>query len=470
MNIAVSAHPTIMNRSPAARPAGSTLPPGGKSSKAKWFVLGGIVLLLVLGGLAYQKRKSADEDFVVTTEKAIIKTITQLVNATGKIQPEVEVKIAPEVSGEIVDLPLREGALVKKGDLLVRVKPDNYRYQLDQREADLAATRASSVQSKAQLLKLQSDLKRTEDLYNQKLVSDADHTAGLAAVEAAEAGYQNSIAQIRRADGLLKQAQDQLDRTVIYSPMDGTVSSRTSEVGERVAGTGQFNAAEVMRVADLSNMEVRVNVNENDVVNVKVGDQARISIDAYPNRKFSGKVKEIASAAKTLGANTQEEVTNFQVKIRIADKDVALRPGMSATVDIETKTVEGVVAVPIQSVTVRSREGSKTIEELATARDKQARETQGDGAAAAVNEKQQIERERTDREGLQRVVFVHQAGVVKMVPVETGIGDTLHMEIKSGLTAGDEIVSGPFSVITRSLKDGAKVRFEKPKKKDEKKS
>ena len=413
--------------------------------------------------------KAADKSVVVTAEKAVTKTITQLVNATGKIQPEVEVKIAPEVSGEIVELPLREGAVVKKGDLLVKIKPDNYRYQLDQREADLAAARASSMQSKAQLVKLQEDLKRTAELFAKKLVSDSDLTAGKTSVEAAQAGFENSLAQIRRQEGLLSQAKDQLEKTVIFSPMDGTVSSRTSEVGERVAATGQFNAAEVMRVADLSRMEVRVNVNENDVVNVKVGDKARVSIDAYPNRKFTGAVREIASAAKTQGLNTQEEVTNFQVKISIADKDVALRPGMSASVDIETKTVEGVVAVPIQAVTVRSREGSKTIEQLAQDREKKSKENQGEGAAAAVNEKQQREREKADRDALQRVVFLKQGETVKMVTVETGISDTSHLEIKAGLKAGDEVVSGPFSVITRTLKDGAKVRLEKPKKKDEEK-
>lgn len=468
MNATVTTPANVMNRSPAALQA-ATAPATRKPSRAKWFVLAGIGLLGALGGAAYYKNKNADKGFVITTDKAVIKTITQLVNATGKIQPEVEVKIAPEVSGEIVDLPLREGAVVKKGDLLVRIKPDNYRYQLDQREADLAATRASSVQSKAQLMKLQQDLARTDELFRKNLISESDFAATKASVDAAQAGYENSIAQIRRAEGLLKQAQDQLEKTVIFSPMDGTVSSRTSEVGERVAATGQFNAAEVMRVADLSNMEVRVNVNENDVVNVKVGDKARIMIDAYPNRKFSGEVKEIASAAKTQGLNTQEEVTNFQVKIRIANKDIALRPGMSATVDIETKTVENVIAVPIQSVTVRSREGSKTIDQLAAARDAKAKESKGEGAASAVNEKQQRERERTDRESLQRVVFLREGDKVKMVPVETGIGDTTHMEIKSGLKVGDEVVSGPFSVITRSLKDDAKVRLEPKKKKDESK-
>ena len=222
-------------------------------------------------------------------------------------------------------------------------------------------------------------------------------------------------------------------------------------------------------MADLSRMEVRVNVNENDVVNVKVGDSARISIDAYPGRKFAGVVKEIASSAKTTGASTQEEVTNFQVKIRISDPGVALRPGMSANADIETQTVENVVAVPIQSVTVRSREGAKTIEQLAMERAQTARDPPGDGAAAGVNETQQRERERADREALQRVVFVRHGDTVKQVPVETGIGDTTHLEIKSGIQAGDEVVSGSFSVITRTLKDGSAVRVDAPKPAPEKK-
>ena len=251
--------------------------------------------------------------------------------------------------------------------------------------------------------------------------------------------------------------------------MNGTVSSLSSEVGERVVGTGSFAGTEIMRVANLADMEVRVNVNENDVVNVKVGDTARINIDAYPGRKFTGIVKEIASAAKTQGLNTQEEVTNFTVKIRVTDKDVSLRPGMSASVDIETRTVVDVVAVPIQAVTVRSREGAKTLEELATDREKKYKETQGEGAAAAVNEKQQREREREDRAALLRVVFVRTGDTVRQTVVETGIGDTTHIEIKSGIKAGDVVVGGPFSAITRTLKDGAKIRLEKPKKPSDKK-
>ncbi|HYD85613.1 MAG TPA: efflux RND transporter periplasmic adaptor subunit, partial [Opitutus sp.] len=343
------------------------------------------------------------------------------------------------------------------------IKPDNYRYQVEQQEANLTAAKATAVQSKAQLFKAEEDFKRSEGLFKTALISESDFTAARTSLEVAQANYDNALAQIRRTEGLLNQSIELLSKTTIYSPADGTISSLTSEIGERVVATGSFAGTEIMRVADLNNMEVRVNVNENDVVNVKVGDKARISVDAYPSRKFTGMVKEIAAAAKTQGLNTQEEVTNFEVRIRVAEKELNLRPGMSASVDIETQTVENVVAVPIQSVTVRSREGNKTLDELGADRARKERETKGEGAAAAVNEKQQRERERADREALQRVVFVRTGDTVKLTPVETGIGDTSHMEIKSGLKEGDEVVSGPFSAITRTLKDGAKIRLDKPK-------
>lgn len=450
---------------PSTAPAGA---PKKKSRRKLLIILIGLAVV-VIGAAVGISAKNKDKSTLVTVDKAVVKTITQTVNATGKIQPEIEVKIAPEVSGEIVALPLREGAAVKKGDLLVSIKPDNYKYQLDQREAALSAARATSIQSKAQLLKAEEDFKRSQDLFAKQLISDSEMTASRTAYEAAQANYDNALAQIRSSEGLLAQAQELLSKTIIYAPIDGTVTARTSEVGERVVGTGQFAGTEVMRVADLANMEVRVNVNENDVVNVKIGDKARISVDAYPNRRFNGEVWEIASTARTLGQNTQEEVTNFVVKIRVTDRDAALRPGMSANADIETKTVADVVAVPIQAVTVRTREGAKTIDDLAQDREKKAKENQGDGAAAAVNQKEQRERERADREALQRVVFVRKDGTVKMVNVETGIADTTHMEIKSGLKPDEEIVTGPFSVVTRVLKDGDKVRVEAPKKPDEKK-
>lgn len=445
----------------AATSSGASAP--RRRSKAPWIVLLLLLLVAALGTAAYFRKKGQSSAVKVTTEKAIVKTITQLVSATGKVQPEVEVKIAPEVTGEVIKLGFREGAVVKKGDLLLAIKPDLYESQVEQQEANLVASRAMSLQSKAQVQKAQDDLRRSEDLFAKKMLSDSEISAMRTALEVANANFENAQAQIRRTEGSLTQARDQLTKTVIYSPMDGRVTSLATEVGERVAGTGSFGGAEVMRVADLANMEVRVNVNENDIVNVKVGDKARITIDAVPNRKFTGEVKEIGAAARVTGMNTQDEVTNFLVKIRILDKDVPLRPSMSANADIETKTVEKAVAVPIQSVTVRSRQGAKTIDEQAKDRDKKAAETKGEGSVAAVNEKQQRQAVAADRENLDRVVFVRDGDKVKLVKVETGVQDISHIEIKSGLKEGDEVVSGSFGVITRTLKDGLAVTVEKPK-------
>jgi HlyD family secretion protein len=442
------------------RPAVS---PRKKKSRKKLYIIVGIVLIVVFGMVAKGMNKGRDKVVRVTTEKAIVKTITQIVSATGKIQPETEVKMQPEVTGEIVELPFREGAEVKKGDMVISIKPDNYRYIVDQREADLASARAAAVDSRVRFEKAEADYKRTETLFARHLISESLYAADKATYEGAQANYDSAQANIRRAEGLLKQAKDTLEKTTLYAPIDGTVTSRASEVGERVAATGSYGGTIVMSIADLTNMEVRVNINENDIVNVKVGDKARVSIDAFPGRKFDAEVKEIGSAAKVTGQNTQEEVTNFQVKIRILEKDVPLRPGMSANADIETKTVENVVAVPVQSVVVRARGSNKTSEQLAKEREAKAEETKGSSGATAVNEKEKKQNERNDRSGLQRVVFVKTGGTVKMVPVETGIADTTHFEIKSGLAAGDEVVSGSYAVLTRTLADGMKVEMEQPK-------
>lgn len=446
-----------------AIPAPAAIAPRRKS-KTLWWILGLGALLIALGVAAYFKSKNSGQTVVVTTEKAVTKTITQIVSATGKVQPEVEVKIAPEVSGEIVQLPFREGAVVKKGDLLVSIKPDTYQAGVEQQEASLVSAKANAVQAKAQLVQAQGDYKRSDDLFAKKLISDSDFSTARTALDVAQSNLDNALANIRRTEGSLNQARDLLTKTIMYSPIDGKVSSLSNELGERVAGTGSYGGAEVMRVADLDNMEVRVNINENDIVNVKVGDKAKVAIDAFPDRKFDAVVKEIGSAAKVTGQGTQDEVTNFLVKIRILDKDAPLRPGMSANADVATKTVENVVAVPIQSVTVRAKDSKKTIEEVAADRDKATKESQGSGAATAVNVKQQKQADKADRDNLQRVVFVRTGDKVKMVKVETGVQDTTHIEIKSGLKAGDEVVSGSFGVITRTLKDDMTVELEKPKK------
>ncbi|EIQ00785.1 RND family efflux transporter, MFP subunit [Opitutaceae bacterium TAV1] len=433
------------------------------------------LLLLVLGlalagagaGVWFHYRNRV-RPVTVTVEPAALRTIIQTVSATGKIQPEVEVKISPEVAGEIIELPFREGASVKKGDLLVRIKPDNYQAQVEQQEASLADARARHLQTQAQLLKSEADFRRATDLFRKGLISDADHLAAKTDLDIARTSVDAAAANIRRTEGTLRQSRDLLEKTTVYSPLDGTVSSLTSELGERVVATGQFAGTEIMRIANLDQMEVRVQVNENDVVNVKIGDLARITIDAWPRRRFSGIVKEIASTARTTGANTQEEVTNFEVRVRIADRDVPLRPGMSASADIETRTATGVVSVPIQSVAVRSRQSGQTLDELAAARETAAQANAGDSngsgalrAATAVNEKQRQTLEQADHDSLQRVVFVVRGNTVKQVPVETGISNTTHMEIRTGVAVGDRVVSGSYSAITRTLKDGSLVETER---------
>lgn len=433
-----------------------------RKSKKKWIIIGGTVLLIVFVAIGVSKRKK-ETGIPVTTEKAVIKTITQTVTATGKVQPEVEVKISPEVAGEIIELPVKEGDVVKKGDLLVKIKPDFYQAQFEQQEAALLSAKAASVLSKAQLAKAEQDYAQAKDLYAKKLISDAEILSAKTSFEVAKADYDSSRAQIRRSEGLVSQAQDQLNKTTIYSPMDGTVSSLTSEVGERVVGTGQFEGTEIMRVANLSNMEVRVLVNENDIVNVKLDDPTLISIDALSEAQLTGKVREISSSAQnassaiaTQQSSASDEVANFLVKISISDRDPRLRPGMSATADIQTQTVENVVAIPIQSVTVRA-EGGKTAEELANEKSKAAREKSGNDLEVTDTR----DSARRDRNQLERVVFIVEGTKVKMQKVETGIADNTHIEIKSGLTDGTEVVSGSYAAISRRLKDGADIQVEK---------
>ncbi len=441
--------------------------PAKKKSKRKLIIVLGIVGVALIGVVFAAASRKKEASIPVTTEKAVVKTITQLVTATGKVQPETEVKISPEVAGEIIEIPVKEGGMVKKGDLLVRIKPDTYQAQVDQQEANLVAARATAVQAKSQLLKATDDFKRSEDLFAKKLISDSDYGAAKSNLEVAQANSDNALAQIRRTEGSLNQFRDQLNKTTIYAPMDGSISSLSSEVGERVVGTGSFAGTEIMRVADLSNMEVRIKVNENDIVNVKLGDHAAISIDAYPGRKFSGTVNEISSSAAGAGATgggnnavPTDDVTNFLVKIRIADRDAHLRPGMSGTVDIETQTVANVIAIPVQSVTVRS--GGKTTEELQQQKAKENKEKSGNDLDLA----KEKEDARRNLEKLDRIVFVKQGDTVKLRKVETGIADNTSIEVKSGLKAGEEVVSGSYAAISRKLKDGSKVIIEKPKKEE----
>lgn len=463
---------SAVRTAPAPAPAPS---PAAKKKKSRrnLYILGGVVVLAIVGGIAAAKMKKGEPPIMITTEKAAVRTLTHVVTATGKVQPETEVRISPEVAGELLEIAVEEGKPVKKGDLLVRIKQDFYRAQVEQQQAALASAKASAVLSQARLTKARQDFERSHELYSKKLISDSEYTAAKTTLDVSQAEFESAEAQIRRTEGSLNQFQDSLTKTTIYSPISGTISSLSSEVGERVVGTGQFAGTEIMRIADLENMEVRVKVNENDIVSVKVGDRTIVSVDAFPGRKFEGKVSEISSSALTVGASgagmaalaasASDEVTNFLVRIKITDRDVNLRPGMSATVDIETETVTDVMTVPIQSVTVRA-EGGKTAEDLQEEQAKAAKDRSGNDLDVA-SERQTAKK---TRDKLQRVIFLKEADKVKQVPVETGLADNTYIEIKTGVKAGDEVVSGSYAAISRRLKDGAKVAIEKAKPADAK--
>lgn len=430
-----------------------------KRSRKKLIILIAIAVVIIGTMTAVMAGRKREKPIPITTDKAFRTNITELVTATGKIQPEVEVKIAPEVSGEIIEIAVKEGQSVRRGQLLLRIKPDSYRAQVESQQAALNGARSSSVRNRAELTKAESDYRRVQKLYEGGLISEAERNTAKAAYDGAKAALDSALSGIQQAEGALRQINEALSKTIIHSPVDGTISLLTSRVGERVVGTSQFAGTEVMRIADLNNMEARVNVNENDVVDVKVGDTARISVDAYPDREIRGVVREIASTALTRNLGTQEEVTNFEVKISIADRSVRLRPGMSTTADIETATVTNVVAVPIQSVTVRSTESNLSPEELERRRVREAAENRDQPEVS--NEQAEKRKERAQRTKLQRVVFIKNGETVKMQKVETGIADNTFIEIKSGLKPGDEVVSGSYTAISRRLKDGAKVAIEK---------
>jgi HlyD family secretion protein len=443
-----------------ATPAVAT-PPSGKrrSRRRRYIIIGsiGLILLWIIVSIILSKR---EKPIPVTTEKAVRKTVVQTVSATGKVQPETEVKISPEVAGEIIELPVEDGMSVKKGDLLVKVKPDSYKAALEQQEAAISSARATNLQLKATMMKTEQDLKRAEDLYNKKMISVQEYNAAQAAHDVAINTYESSLHEIERAQAASSQARDQLSKTTIYAPNDGTVTILNSKLGERVVATNQFAGTEVMRVADLTHMQAVVDVNENDVVNVKLGDKASVKIDAYTDRKFHGTVQQIANTGKTTGAGTQEEVTNFEVKIALDNEKLLLRPGLSCTADIETSMVKDAVAVPMQSVTIRTGDSSLSPEEIEKHKQKVADRDKGDNNAEYTNEKQDKQAQKEQRENLHKGVFVKNGSKASWVPVTTGIADDTFMEIKTGVKPGDEVISGSYSAISRKLKNGARVMID----------
>jgi len=411
-----------------------------------------------------------ENEFEINTEKATKRTIVEIITANGKIQPETEVKISSDVSGEIVELNVKEGDEVIKGDLLLKIKPDTYISGIERMEASLNSSKANFANSKARLAQVEAQFTQTEltfnrnkKLFEQGAISQADYDnansayeMGKADVEAAKQTVVAANYSIKSAEASLKEANENLIKTSIYAPMSGTISKLSVEFGERVVGTMQMTGTELLRIANLNIMEVKVDVNENDIVHVKFNDTATIEIDAYTDQKFKGLVTSIANSSTSTSSTslvTTDQVTNYEVKIRILPesyqnlipknnpKYYPFRPGMSATVDIQTKIERAVLSIPIQSVTTRIDSTKNKINKML----KKANE-------------EQIEKKEDSEYKEYIFKFESNTNTVSMIKVKTGIQDNNYIQIISGVNENDEVVSAPYSVISKKLKDKSKVK------------
>lgn len=419
---------------------------GKKKSRKKiiWIAVGSLILLLIIRTAVCGKK---DPGITVQTEKAGHRDITQLVSATGIINPVYLVAITPEVTGEIVELPVKEGDRVKKNQLLIRIKPDSYAAQRDRAKANLESAQATLGMKKIEKDFIESNYKRTQQLYRDGISNQQE-------LEKMESELASSIAQleaqkafVQQALATLKESNESLNKTAIYSPMDGTVSKLNVELGERVLGSGFSQGTDLMTVADLGKMEAIVDVDENDVVLVSIGDTAKIELDAFKNKVYNGVVTQIANSAKTTAAGTQEEVVNFAIKIALNEFNAQVRPGMSCNADIEVETKNNVLAIPIQSVTARSEEEPGAMETPDSSRELIVGKTS--------KKKQAKPKE---------VVFVVDKNTVAMKEVKIGISDNEFIEVTSGLKEGEVVVSGPYRAISSELQDKSKVKLEaKPK-------
>ncbi len=421
----------------------------GKRKKSKkkviiFSILGVLVLALVLMALL----GGSKEDIIpVQLEKVVKRNITQKVSATGTVDPEFKVKITPEVTGEIIALPVKEGDKVKKGDLLIRIKGDNYIAQKDRAVATLQANKATLTMRRAELDKLSSEYDRVKELRNKNLASDSELETAKSNYLSSKGGLEAAKANVAQGEASVKEITDQINKLSIYSPMDGTVTDLNVELGERVLGSGYSQGTDIMTVSDLSSMRAVVDVDENDVVLISVGDTARVKVDAFGDRIFKGTVQQIGNSAQSSGLGTQEQVVNFEVKIKLIDLDDNLRPGMSCNADIETETKSDVISVPIQSVTAR------------TAPNPAMQENNDDGLRTENGAK------KSTTNKVQEIVFIMgKNNKVKKVDVTTGISDDNYIEIKKGLSGGEEVVSGSYRAISRELEDGSTVRKEDQKK------
>ena len=408
-----------------------------------WIIVIVVILLIVLisGKKAGWFGKSGNFKEVEVTSIRLI-DIVETVAATGKIQPEVEIKLSSEVSGEIIELPIIEGQQVKKGDLLVSINPDLVQAMLDQSQAGLQNIKAQLTQAEANLANVKINFERNKSLFEKGVISRSDWERSQTDYEVAQANVRSAYYNVESAKSSVKQSRDNLSRTAIFAPRDGTISKLSVELGERVVGTAQMAGTEIVRVANLNNMEVEVDVNETDIVKVNVGDSTIVEVDAYLKREFKGVVTEIANTAEnTLSV---DQVTNFKVKVRIlpdsykdltvnrSDNYSPFRPGMTATVDIITNLKEKIIGVPISSIVIKTDTSSTTAQQV-------------------VKETKSTKAEKFE------CVFVKEGDVAKLRVITTGIQDDSNIEIISGLKEDDLVITGPYNTVTKILKPGSKV-------------
>jgi len=463
----------------------------GKPKKRRKIIVLGLIGLVLAGLTTAAILRKREPIITIQTEKVARRDLIEKVVANGKIQPVLQVKISPEVSGEIIELPVKEGQAVNKGDLLVKIKPDFYVAQLHQAEAGYESALAGKAQAQANLEKATADYKRNKDLFEHKLISEADFIGFKAGYDVAQAQVESSLHQVESAKATVASVQDSLDKTTIVSPLKGTVSKLNSRLGERVLGTVQNVGTEIMTIADLNAMEARVDLGENDVVLIAPNQKAQLEVDAFKDRKFKGTVTEIANSSKDSGllsssSSQSQEATKFEVRIRVQEKE-EFRPGMTVTAEIETRYRSNVLTVPIASVTSRlPKEKEKKDLKMASLDDSPAKNStsgktnstassSGGTNSSPSNGTNSTASDKKSKEPPKpiEVVFSVNGERAKMVPVKIGISDDTYWEITEGLKEGDEIVSGGFRAISRDLEEGKKVKKgpppgEKDKEKEEK--
>ena len=395
-----------------------------------------IIVVLVAAGLAIASRNGGVEGVEVEVEKAGRRQVVQTVNATGKIQPMIQVKISADVSAKITRLEVEEGQRVEQGTLLVELDRERYLAAVESAQANLGAAQANANLARENMIKAERDYERIKELFDRDLESQAVLDTVYAAAEVEKARYQATLDQGGQARASLRQAKDDLAKTTIYAPMTGTVSKLNKEVGEIALGS-QFQEDVIMEISNLEGMETLVDIDENDIVSVSIGDESEIEVDALPDVRLKGRVTEIANSAKSSGAGTTDEKTEFEVKVAIIDPVPELRPGMTASAEIVTKVCDDCLSVPIQSVAVR------TVEQL--------------GAEVADEEEGEEPRFSPDSEGFVEIVWVVTDGRAEARQVTTGIQSDTHIEVQQGLVDDDEVVIGNYRAISRDLQDGTMV-------------